>query len=114
VSRRAPLPGAAELFRSTDPAHSTSPRVPHPAPAADPADRAGTGRQKHASKITVYISEEELYALEHARLKVRAQHGLVTDRGRIVREAVALLLADFDELGEDSLLIRRLRREPGQ
>jgi hypothetical protein len=114
VSRRAPLPGAAELFRSTDPAHS--PHRSHPAPEqlADQPDRSGSGRQKHASKITVYISEEELYALEHARLVVRAQHGLVADRGRIVREAVAVLLADFDEHGEDSLLVRRLRRDPDQ
>jgi hypothetical protein len=113
VSRRAPLPGAAELFRSTDPAGSPS----YPAPSRRPADqngRTGSGREKHTSKITVYISEEELVALEHARLVMRAQHGLVADRGRIVREAVAVLLADLDEHGADSLLVRRLRREPEQ
>ena len=59
----------------------------------------------------MYISEDELYALEHARLVARAKHGLVADRGRIVREAVAILLADFEERGEESMLVRRLRRE---
>jgi hypothetical protein len=111
VSRRAPLPGADELFRSTDPGVPTASR---PSRRPDVAGRAGSGRQKHASKITVYISEEELVALEHARLVLRAQHGLVADRGRIVREAVAVLLADLDEHGADSLLAHRLRREPGE
>jgi L-aminopeptidase/D-esterase-like protein len=110
VSRRASLPGASELFRSTDPsAGTTNGRQP-----ARPADRTGSGRQKHDAKITVYISDEELLALEHARLACRAQHGLVVDRGRVVREAVAVLLADFEENGEESLLVQRLRLERGR
>ena len=68
-------------------------------------------RTKHDEKITVYISAEELLALESARLSLRAQHGLAADRGRIVREAIAVLLADLDDRGEDSVLVRRLRRE---
>ncbi len=70
--------------------------------------RTGTGRQKHDAKITVYVSADELVALEQARLLLRAQHGLPVDRGRIVREAVAVLLADLDENGGDSVLVRRL------
>jgi hypothetical protein len=31
------------------------------------------------------------------------------DRGRIVREAIAVLLADLDAEGADSLMARRLR-----
>lgn len=80
-------------------------------PLPEPADSASSGRRKHESKITVYIFEEELYALEHARLVARAKHGLIADRGRIVREAVAVLLADFEERGAESMLVRRLRRE---
>jgi hypothetical protein len=30
------------------------------------------------------------------------------DRGRLVREALAIVLADFDEQGADSVLVRRL------
>ncbi|NIJ11561.1 hypothetical protein FHU38_001905 [Saccharomonospora amisosensis] len=71
--------------------------------------RRGSGRQKHDAKITVYMSGEELLAMEHARLTLRGTHGLVVDRGRIVREAVAVLLADFDQHGEDSVLVGRLR-----
>ena len=67
------------------------------------------GRAKHDEKITVYCSAEELLALESARLTLRGQHGVVADRGRIVREAVAVLLADLEQRGEESVLVRRLR-----
>jgi hypothetical protein len=78
---------------------------------ASAPSRRGTPRQKHTSKITVYVSDEELLALEHARLALRGTHGLVVDRGRVVREAIAVLLADFDEHGEESVLVRRLRHD---
>jgi hypothetical protein len=45
--------------------------------------------------------------LEHARLALR-RFGLVIDRGRLVREAIAVLLADLDARGKDSLLARRI------
>jgi hypothetical protein len=66
-------------------------------------------RTKHDEKITVYISADELLALESARLTLRGQHGVAADRGRIVREAISVLLADLGERGEDSVLVRRLR-----
>jgi len=68
------------------------------------------GRAKHDEKITVYCSAEELLALEGARLTLRGQHGVVADRGRIVREAIAVLLADLEEHGDDSVLVQRLRK----
>ncbi|HEV7871047.1 MAG TPA: hypothetical protein VGO95_07295 [Modestobacter sp.] len=67
-------------------------------------------RTRHDEKITVYCSAEELLALEGARLTLRGQHGVVADRGRIVREAIAVLLADLDENGEDSILVQRLQK----
>ena len=42
---------------------------------------------------------------------LRRSHGLAVDRGRMVREAVALVLADFDAHGDDSALVRRLIEE---
>ncbi|WP_040685545.1 hypothetical protein [Nocardiopsis baichengensis] len=78
------------------------------APAAPKKAPRPSGRQRHDEKITVYISAPELLALEQARLTLRAEHGLAADRGRIVREAVAVLLADFDENGGESVLVRRL------
>ncbi len=63
----------------------------------------------HEEKITVYCSPEELLDLERARLHLRAEHGLAVDRGRIVREAVAVVLADLEAKGESSILVRRLR-----
>ena len=56
----------------------------------------GSGRVRHEEKITVYISRAELLRLEQARLAFRADHGLAVDRGRIVREAIAAALDDFD------------------
>ena len=50
----------------------------------------------HEEKITVYVSPEELLDLEHAKLALRGQHGLAVDRGRIVREAIAVIVADLD------------------
>jgi hypothetical protein len=68
-----------------------------------------TGRERHDEKITVYCSPEELLAIEQARLTLRASHRLAVDRGRIVREAVAVVLADLEAKGEASILVRRLR-----
>ncbi|WP_409179760.1 cobyrinic acid a,c-diamide synthase [Amycolatopsis sp. VS8301801F10] len=128
MSRRASLPGASELFRLTSsPATPALERPAVPAPAepvqrggkpaggaeaeqlARNAARGGSGRTKHDAKITVYVSGEELLAMEQARLNLRAKHDLVVDRGRLVREAVAVLLADFDQRGEESVLVQRLR-----
>ncbi|KDN24132.1 hypothetical protein [Amycolatopsis rifamycinica] len=132
MSRRASLPGASELFRITSsPALDLPPQAP-PGPApAEPGENGsgkakgngrkeqlarsgdaaphGSGRTKHDAKITVYVSGDELLAMEQARLTLRAKHDLVVDRGRLVREAVAVLLADFDQHGEESVLVQRLR-----
>ncbi|HJE58979.1 MAG TPA: hypothetical protein K8V84_10805 [Nocardiopsis listeri] len=70
-----------------------------------------SGRQRHDEKITVYVSGPELLALEQTRLSLRAEHGLSADRGRLVREAVAVLLADFEEHGSSSMLVRRLSED---
>lgn len=104
MPRRVALPGASELFRST---------TPTPAPAtSEPADEAaqslGTGRVRHDEKITVYVTSAELLALEQARLTLRAQHGLAVDRGRIVRTAVSLIMADLAERGGESELVQAL------
>ncbi len=71
--------------------------------------RRPSGRERHDEKITVYVSAEELIDLEHARLVLRGEHGLAVDRGRIVREAVAVVLADLEARGDASILVRRLR-----
>jgi hypothetical protein len=95
-SRRVNVPGVAELFR---------PAVPLPATSDE---RQATGRERHDQKITVYLSAAELLELEHARLRLR-RFGFVLDRGRLVREAIAILLADLDARGKDSLVARRIR-----
>jgi hypothetical protein len=94
-SRRVSLPGVAELLR---------PAAPDP-DAGD--ERQASGREKHTQKITVYLSAEELLDLERARLAL-LRYGATADRGRIVREAIAVLLADLDARGRDSLVARRI------
>jgi hypothetical protein len=54
------------------------------------------------------MSGNELLDLERARLALRS-YGISVDRGRIVREALTVLLADLDSAGENSLVARRLR-----
>ena len=89
--------------------------APQPVPTLQPTvltrgrPARRTERAKHDEKITVYISADELLALECARLTLRGQHGVAADRGRIVREAISVLLADLGERGDDSVLVRRLR-----
>ena len=104
------VPGGAasddlSSFRAPAPAAPTL--QPHTPTRGRPA--RNRDRTKHDEKITVYISQDELLALETARLTLRGQHGLAADRGRIVREAIAVLLADLDERGDDAVLVRRLR-----
>jgi hypothetical protein len=72
-------------------------------------DKAPSGRERHDEKITVYLSPEELYDLEQARIALRGDLGLAVDRGRIVREAVAIVIADLENKGDQSIIARRLR-----
>ena len=116
MARRVSMPAADDLFRPTDPTPAELAEESHvravpdtPAGSDSPgAKRRPTGRVKHDEKITVYVSADELLDLEHARLALRRDHGLAVDRGRIVREAVSLVLADLEENGLDSMLVQRL------
>jgi hypothetical protein len=134
MTRRANLPGADELFRSNAPALSAVPaQAEAPAPLVPPAittpkvasskkgvrtiarrrvttvDRSPSGRERHDEKITVYLSPDELFDLDQARLQLRGDLGLAVDRGRIVRESIAVIIADLEAKGDQSILARRLR-----
>ncbi|MFB6842415.1 hypothetical protein, partial [Streptomyces sp. NPDC056361] len=105
----------ARTAEPESPAPKAAPAAAVPAPAAArrrggrTPNRRPSGRERHDEKITVYVSAEELMDLEHARLVLRGEHGLAVDRGRIVREAVAVVLADLESRGDASILVRRLR-----
>ena len=121
--RRVSLPAADDLFRPTDPtaeelaAEAHVRAVPDATPSAGssaadaPGKRRPSGRVRHDEKMTVYVTSDELLDLEQARLVLRRDHGLAVDRGRLVREAVALVLADYAANGNDSVLVRRLFEE---
>ncbi|WP_202232921.1 hypothetical protein [Actinacidiphila reveromycinica] len=96
--------------KPTPPPITATPQPAAPARRKAPRqNRRPSGRERHDEKITVYVSAEELMDLEHARLVLRGEHGLAIDRGRIVREAVAVVLADLESRGDASILVRRLR-----
>jgi hypothetical protein len=103
------LAAASELFGTGNGDDITGDVQPlATAAASEPAGRRGSGRIRHEEKITVYVSAEELLALEQARLTLRARYGMAVDRGRIVREAIAAMLADLEANADDSELVRRL------
>jgi hypothetical protein len=112
------LPAADDLFRRTG-GESRVRAVPDaPEQAGGDADAAApapekrpSGRVRHDEKMTVYVTSDELLDLEHTRLALRREHGMAVDRGRLVREAVAMVLADFERHGADSALVRRLTGE---
>ena len=146
MSRRAALPGANELFRTTSSAAALAEASERPvasdlrpspqaqSPAGDssspsgkgsiaaraisrgttsradsPAGSGPSGRQRHDEKITVYLSSDELVALDDAKGMLYRDMAIKVDRGRIVREAVAVVVADLQAKGEASILARRLQ-----
>ena len=134
MTRRASLPGADELFRANTPALSAVRQVVEevqevakpigvasnsqkskmgvrstPRRRVTTVDRSPSGREKHDEKITVYLSPDELFDLDQARLTLRGDLGLAVDRGRIVRESIAVIVADLEAKGYQSILARRLR-----
>jgi hypothetical protein len=122
VARRVSIPTADDLFRPTAAQQAAAegaaaPEQPVTDEKAEKAEKAEktparpSGRVRHDEKMTVYLSSAELMAIEQARLRLRGEHGLGIDRGRLVREAVAMVLADFEEHGESSDLVTRLVQE---
>ena len=135
MTRRASLPGADELFRANTPALSAVRQVAEPIQTSAPvsavtqsatpktkkgvrtisrrrvtaAEKFPSGRELHEEKITVYLSSDELCDLDQARLMLRGDLGLAVDRGRIVRESIAVIIADLEAKGDQSILARRLR-----
>ncbi len=112
VPEEQPKGAAAQKSAKRAPAKRTAGAVERPAvkkaTVAPTAAKKPSGRVRHDEKMTVYVTSDELLDIEHARLTLRRANGLAVDRGRIVREAVALVLADFEENGDDSALVKRL------
>ena len=114
MSRRVSMPTADDLFRPTvvpDRPHERGEGTGQPTAEEEKAARAPSGRVRHDEKMTVYITSDELLDLEHARLTLRRNHGLAVDRGRLVRAAVAIALADLDDNGDESVIVQRLTQD---
>ncbi len=124
MPRRVSLPAADDLFRGNRPMTAVPDQPADPVdddsaavaaadsrPVAEPAaeaPRRSSGRVRHDEKMTVYVTADELLDLEHARLALRRHHRLAVDRGRLVREAIAIALEDLEDNGEQSVLVQRL------
>ena len=106
MPRRVNLPPADELLRKTTPDPAAAVDVPDP--AAPPAQPGPSGRVRHDEKMTIYVTSEELLAVEQARLKLRGDLGRTIDRGRLVRTALDIVLGELAERGSDSEIARRL------
>jgi hypothetical protein len=121
------LPAADDLFRSNGTTHGTREHQPQvremsavpnrpareepgqPIETAEAREaRKSSGRVRHDEKMTVYVTADELLDIEHARLSLRRHQGLAVDRGRFVREAISIVLADLEANGDDSVLVQRL------
>ena len=125
MARRVSMPAADDLFRPTVDADEAAPQRPRrvravadeaaetaeSVVAAEAGPKRPSGRIRHDEKMTVYVTADELLDIEHARLTLRREHGLAVDRGRLVREALALVLADLEAQGTDSPLVQRLLDE---
>jgi len=116
LSRRVSLPTADDLFRRTGDTSEPPPSEPTSGPDAEDEPESGgdmgrrrpSGRVRHDEKMTVYVTADELVDIEHTRLMLRRSNGLAVDRGRLVREAIAIALADFEANGDESVLVQRL------
>ena len=119
MARRVSMPAADDLFRPTSDTEQALAEQRHRPVRAVADDTGGSeagpkrpsGRVRHDEKMTVYVTADELVDIEHARLTLRRHHGLAVDRGRLVREALALVLADLEAQGGESPLVQRLLDE---
>jgi hypothetical protein len=80
-----------------------------PRPSVEPPDHGKTRRRpRHDEKVTFYCTFEELTRLDEARLKLRRESAIVTDRGGLIRAAVTRALDELEREGEASALAQAL------
>jgi hypothetical protein len=99
---------SVHVVEQREPAEEGKPRRAKGKRAAETPEKTHSGRIKHEEKMTVYVTADELLDIETARLSLRRALGTSVDRGRLVRAAVAIALADLEAQGEDSQLVQRL------
>ena len=104
MPRRVSVPPGDDLFRPTTKKVAAKPKT-----AAKKA--AASGRMRHEEKMTVYLTPEELLAIEHARLELKTSLGQKIDRGRLVRAAIEIALDQLERSGSKSEIARRLREK---
>lgn len=75
-------------------------------------DVTGSPRSRHTEKITIYLTADELARLDRLVCQVKHDMGIRVDRGRIVREAIAMTGDDVRSRGGKSAVIQRLRAAP--
>lgn len=104
MPRRVSVPPGDDLFRPTTKKAAAKPK-------AAAKNASASGRVRHEEKMTVYLTPEELLAIEHARLELKTALGQKIDRGRLVRAAIEIALEQLQRTGTKSELARRLREK---
>jgi hypothetical protein len=107
VSRRVSLPGADELFRQT----TTLSAVPSvaPTPVEDQPEATIPTQQSKKAVRTTPRRRVNTFDRSPSGRERRGDLGLAVDRGRIVRESLAIIIADLESKGDQSIIARRLR-----
>jgi len=113
VRQSAPEPTVEIPATSVAPSRSSSKKGVRTIPRrrVTSVEKSPSGRERHDEKITVYLSADELFDLDQARLMLRGDLGLAVDRGRIVRESITVIVADLEAKGDQSIFARRLRKQ---
>lgn len=132
MSRRISLPGADELFRKTT--LSAVPTQDETTAEVAPTNRATAAAQvkklvcvtRHDVDLTNSIAPllvaksmmknyglhfaGRAFDLEQARLLLRGDLGLAVDRGRIVRESIAIVIADLESKRRSKYYCKKVAR----
>src|SRR5690625_1702628 len=113
MPRRVNMPGADEIFGPTPSPEQSESSVQSSVQSWDQSSAQSSapasGRVPHSEKMTVYLTSEELLAVEQTRLQMRGELGRNIDRGRLVRAALAVALDDWNTNGLDSQVGQLLR-----
>ena len=109
MPRRVNMPGADEIFGPTSSPEQSESSGQSSDQLSAQSSAPASGRVRHNEKMTVYLTSEELLAVEQTRLQMRGELGRNIDRGRLVRAALAVALDDWNTNGLDSQVGQLLR-----
>ena len=80
------------------------------APADGSARRSSDGlSERPYRKDSFLFTDKEFHALEQLKLDIRSREDLPATKNDLARCAIGQMLADYQERGRDSFVVKRLR-----